>query len=327
MTPFQKIITGITILLCTAFLIISAYSIVCFNELSTILSYESYTDEKQTMYYAKIEGDYYTKDFYDAKGAYTNSDLSKFLTVSTSKKMMALSKINISTPSFESNTITYTDTNKNLGTTYHSSSNYSMVIETNQKNKYSSVSTINLSSLSIDDDLNFLEKNVAFAAAYLPVNGLNETGLSVSLTYTNKLQNEITYKNSKDVDITESVLVRLILDNASTVEEALDIVDNYDLHLSNDNHFNITITDINGNTSSIYTTEDLYITEYLLKINKQTVNIDQSLTDSNIFETLNSFTSQNDKYKNNYNVVYNLSTKTAQYNLFGDDETKLIIQL
>lgn len=327
MTLFQKIITGITILLCTLFLITSVYSIVCFNELSTILSYESYSDDNQTMYYAKIEGDYYTKDFLEAKGVYTNSDLSNFLTVSTSKKMIALSKINISTPAYDSYTLTCNDTNKYLGSTYRSTSNYSMVIETNQKNKYSSVSAINLSSLSIEDELNFLEKNVAFAAAYLPVNGLNETGLSVSLTYTNKTTNTITYKNSTDVDITENILVRLILDNASTVEEALDIVNSYDLHLSNNTHFNITITDVNGNTSCIYTEEDLYINEYLLKIQTQTIDIDQPLTYTTVFDTLNTFTPENSKYKNNYDVVYNLNMKTAEYNLFGDNETKLIVQL
>lgn len=328
MSGFQKFFLSISILLCLAFVTASTFCIVCFNEVSTILSYQTFNDNDEFVYYATVEGDYYMDSFVEAKGAWCNDDLTNFLTLSTSKNMFSFSKINVDSAKFDSNTFTFGENNELIvASTQHSKTNNSIIIKTNPKGKYSSVSTVNLESFNTTKELSLFGKNVAMAAPYLPVDGINETGLCATLTYTNKVQNTIKYHNSSDVDITETVLLRLILDNASTIEEAYQLINNYDLFLSSEFHFNISITDKNGNTARIYSSEDIYITDYLLKTSLEYIDTNTSLDSTTAISSLNSYTSDTETFSSNYNVLYNTTSKSASYYLFGNTTADLVIQL
>lgn len=327
MDKLKKFILFITFLCCTLSVISLGWSIVCFNEFSTLISYETHTNEDSNIYSVKIDGDYYMKNFLDKKGAWSNDDLTNFLKVSSSRGLLSFDAFEVNSVLFDKEELTVIDNNLYYGKTYASNNKSVMIVQTNPKDAYSSVSTVNLGTLGIDSKLNFFNKLATPIVAYLPTDGMNEKGLTVSLNYTTKIENEIRYYNSKDSDVTETVLLRLILDNASTVNEALEIISSYDVYLSSDYLFDITITDSNGESIKVYAEEKFYIGENLLRINSTNHNIN---VDSNIIEAKNSlisYKSTTDSFFNNYTVIYNKNDKIVEYYSFGDNDPLLTVKL
>lgn len=77
------------------------------------------------------------------------------------------------------------------------------------------------------------------AALYAPLDGMNEAGLAVSV---NMIQDSATIEqDTGKPDITTTTAIRLLLDQAGDVDEALNLLKQYDLHASMGmmNHFAI----------------------------------------------------------------------------------------
>lgn len=327
MGMLKKFFLFFTFLGCTLSAIFFGWSIVCFNEFSTLLSYETHTNDDSEIYSVEIDGNYYMNDFLEKNGAWSNDDLTNFLKISSSRGLLSLGSLKVNSLLFDKEEMTLVDNNLYYGKTYASENKSIMIVQTNPKNAYSSISTVNLGTLGIDSKLNLFNKLVTPSVAYLPTDGMNETGLTVSLNYTTKIQNEICYYNSKDIDVTETVLLRLILDNASTITEALEIIYSYDLYLSSDYLFDITITDSNGESIKVYTEEKLYLGENLLKISSKKYDINKALNISEAKDSLISYKSTNESFINNYTVMYNKNDKIAQYYSFGNNEPLVTVTL
>ena len=77
---------------------------------------------------------------------------------------------------------------------------------------------------------------------YLAVNSLYE------LTPTGKINVPTNQENGRP-DITSTVLLRVILDYAATVEEAVAIAEKYDMHDSANSSFHYMISDANGKSA------------------------------------------------------------------------------
>ncbi len=324
---FKKIFIGIIFLFCTFSVLTLSWCVVYFNEFSTLVSYELLSQDDKNMYYVSVEGDYYMNNFIDSKGAWCNDDLSNFLKSSSSKGFISLGSFDVTNTSFENHQFSFYDSNEYYAKSYNSQNNSTMIVQTSPANKYASVSTVNLASLGIEDKLSIFKKAATPAVAYLPTDGMNETGLTVSLSYSDQINQPIDYYNSTDVDITETVLVRLILDNASTVNEAISLVNEYDLYLSSDYLFEITITDSFGNVGQIYTEESSYLGENLLGIRSRNIDIETSTTTLLAVDTLNSYKPQNEEFLNNYSVIFDKTNKTVNYYLFNQKEPQFTIQL
>ena len=68
------------------------------------------------------------------------------------------------------------------------------------------------------------------AALYAPLDGMNEAGLAVSV---NLIEDSDNIEQDTDKpDITTTTAIRLLLDKAANVDEALDLLRQYDLHSS-----------------------------------------------------------------------------------------------
>ena len=68
------------------------------------------------------------------------------------------------------------------------------------------------------------------AALYAPLDGMNEAGLAVSV---NMIQDgEAIEQDTEKPDITTTTAIRLLLNQASDVEEALKLLGQYDMHSS-----------------------------------------------------------------------------------------------
>lgn len=118
-----------------------------------------------------------------------------------------------------------------------------MVLLTYPEDGYSSISTVNLSFVK-DNNNNLTDEEIKNIAVYLPVDGMNEKGLTVSVNMVGYIYVDF---DTPKPDITTSVAIRLLLDKAATVEEAIDILKEYDMHQSLNFYVHFAITDAEGN--------------------------------------------------------------------------------
>ena len=109
-----------------------------------------------------------------------------------------------------------------------------MVVESHPENGYASLSTVNMDFITqnvgggmVGLALN-LDEVKTLAALYAPLDGINEAGLAVSV---NMIQDSAAIEQNTDKpDITTTTAIRLLLDQAGNVDEALELLGQYDLH-------------------------------------------------------------------------------------------------
>lgn len=311
MSGLKKTIIAVISVLSLLLFSLLGTTILYFNEISTSLSVKLVSSKDTNVYYSKVEGDYYFSNFISAKGASHTNDLQKFLNIESSKGFISFSKTNINETSFElNNMVSLNDNSFSNGLKYFNNSSNIMIVETSPSTGYSSISTVDLEKLGVDSKLSFFDKTISIPSVYLINDGINEKGLSVSLNYTSKANENIVYYNTSNCDVTESVLLRLILDNCSTTEQAINLLNDYDLYLGTENHISITITDINGNCVVISTQDDFYIDQDLLKVTCEEISITSNSTSD---ELLNDLSNLSSELSNNYIKVFNSTTKTIDY--------------
>lgn len=72
-------------------------------------------------------------------------------------------------------------------------------------------------------------KIITLAAPYAPLDGVNEKGLAVAVL---RIGDEPTNQDTGRTDITTTTAIRLMLDKAANVDEALELLAQYDMHSS-----------------------------------------------------------------------------------------------
>ena len=118
-----------------------------------------------------------------------------------------------------------------------------LIVETYPENGYASICTVNLDF--IGSFANSLDDNaLTLAAIYAPIDGMNEKGLCVSVNMIE--DNESVNQNTGKPDITTTTAVRLLLDNAADVNEALELLGKYDMHASKGLTVHFAVADANG---------------------------------------------------------------------------------
>lgn len=144
------------------------------------------------------------------------------------------------------------------------------IIHTNPKNGYASVSTVNLSFMGYTNgrvpEGGIMDKVEMLAAPYVPIDGMNEKGLAVGVLLIRDL--EPTAQDTGKINLQTTTAIRMILDKCATVEEAVEMLKEYDMHSSAGSVYHFQITDVLGNSVvveylnnemfEIYPTEDFY---------------------------------------------------------------------
>lgn len=130
-----------------------------------------------------------------------------------------------------------------------------MVVESHPENGYASLSTVNMDFITqnvgggmVDMALN-LDEVKTLAALYAPLDGMNEAGLAVSV---NMIQDSAAIQQNTDKpDITTTTAIRLLLDQAGNVDEALELLGQYDLHGSMGMMIHFAIADSTGRSAAV----------------------------------------------------------------------------
>lgn len=165
-----------------------------------------------------------------------------------------------------------------------------MIVKTNPKNGYASLSVANISVLGYDADKlpdNFASGIMSLAAPYVMMDGMNEMGFSIGVLL---IKDEPTQQNTDKLDLTTTSAMRWLLDKAANVEEAITMLENMDMHASANASYHFQMADAQGNSAVIE-----YIDNELRVIRKEPEGL-QYLTNFLISEDVYGFGKGQDRY-------------------------------
>ena len=287
----------------------------------------------------RYDSDYAFDLFLEQGGADSDQDVLQFLTETLFK---GNARLQMGGGAFGCSTISVSNTDGGylFGRNFDWQTCDALVAAACPEEGYASISTVNL---------DFIRKGAGFAtntltdemmtvaALYAPLDGMNEKGLCVSV---NMIQDsETIHQNTGKPDITATTAVRLLLDQAATVQEALALLEQYDLHSSMEYMIHFAIVDNNGNSVAVeYVDNEMMVTKtpiltnfYLAEGEKNGVGTQQShtrfeiltktleenpsMTAQEVRDALDSVSKDNfgEFESTEWSVVFNQSDLTATY--------------
>lgn len=161
-----------------------------------------------------------------------------------------------------------------------------LIISSRPEQGYASVSTVNMDFIQAGGvDISRFPDNVcAVVGLYAPLDGMNEKGFAVSV---NMIQDSDTIdQDTGKPDLTTTTAVRLLLDQAADVQEAITLLRQYDLHASMGMMVHFALADAKGNCVVVeYIENEMMVTDtaavtnfYLAQGEKYGVGTKQSHT-------------------------------------------------
>lgn len=114
---------------------------------------------------------------------------------------------------------------------------------------YSSVSTVNMGFITSSVSYELSDDVIRFCALYVPMDGMNEKGLCVSVNMIPG--NAAIDQNTGKPDLTTTTAIRLMLDKAASVSEAVSLLKSYDMHASFGYNIHYAISDASGRSVAV----------------------------------------------------------------------------
>ncbi len=255
----KKIVKRTLIAIVVIFAVLAAaIYIVWGNEIKSLLSLEQKIAQDMShgdgyTYEMTISGDYYFDEFLEQGGATSDQELISFVTEKITKGLipMTIEESEIACSSFTART---EDGDYLLGRNYDFDQTNTAIVHTNPGNgKHASISTIDLQFIGIDPKKGvngISDKLKLLAAPYVPLDGVNDAGVScgIYMTYQGK-ETVPTDQNTERPDLTSTTMLRMVLDYADNVDEAIEMISKYDLHDSAKTSYHYMIADAEGNSA------------------------------------------------------------------------------
>jgi len=228
----------------------------------------------------RYEGGYGLDDFLERGGASSDAQVVEFLSTylggaAPSLHAEGFGCSTLSVPSPEGHAL--------FGRNFDWNPCEALIVQSVPTDGYASISTVNLDFLG-----SYLDKFPAqartMAALYAPLDGMNEKGLCVAVLM---IQDRASiHQDAGKSNLTTTTAVRLLLDRAADVEEALALLEQYDLHSSMGMMVHFALADAGGNSVAVeYVGNEMVVTKtpvltnfYLAEGEKQGIGTAQSHT-------------------------------------------------
>jgi len=197
-------------------------------------------------YFMEVEGDYYFDEFLAQGGASSDGEVSAFL----SKK---ISRGFYSAPvgTYREGCSVLSTQNENgihlWGRNYDWTGSVPIIVRHVPEDGYTSLSTCDFQNITGSTETRpegMLNKMLAIAALYVPLDGVNEAGLCVADLEVN--EGGMPDPDTEKPDLTVTTAIRLLLDKAATVDEAVALLKQYDIHPSGGISHHLAVSDATG---------------------------------------------------------------------------------
>ena len=342
----RHIIMGIGLL----WLIIIIAALVLFrNELRSLMSLEKV--DKYGMYQMTYYGDYGFDEFLEV-GARNDADIEAFVT----ERLLKGLPINLGVTGDGCTAFVVKNESGDIlfGRNFDFLYAPSLQLYTAPNNGYASVSTVNLAFAGYSGDNlpdgSFFNTFLTLAAPFLPFDGMNEKGLAIALLAVPKA--EVPYNPDK-ITLNTTTAIRLVLDKAATVEEAIELLKQYNIYFSGGIECHYLIADASGRSVIVeYVNQELCVveseTEYQIASNfiaYNGLNIGEGFTEFERYDRVQNAIEENngilevsgaiqlladvgvfdgDIDKLQWSVLYNLTT--GKGGIFANRKTSNIIE-
>ena len=226
-----------------AFALYAAWSM--FGEIITAAN--TVTRLEEGLYALEFAGDYGFEDFLQQGGAASDEAVAAYLTQFLSRGFYT---VEAESGAFGCSTLRVENEQGNtlFGRNYDWTKCQTMLVHTKPKDGYESVSTCDLEFLGFGEDYRpdggMMDKIMSLAAVYVPLDGMNEKGLMVADLMAGGT--EATHQQGAKADLTTTTAIRLLLDRAATVDEALALLRQYNMHSSIGAAHHLSLCDASG---------------------------------------------------------------------------------
>ena len=202
-------------------------------------------------YYMEVKSDYYFDKFLEAGGACSDKEVSIFLTNCISKGFY---QVDVTNEGLSCSTISAKNTNNShvWGRNFDWYGSVPIIVKCTPKEGYASIATCDFKNITESAEAvpnNFIRKMLAIAAVYVPMDGINEAGLCVADLEVN--EGGMIEVDTEKPDLTITTAIRLLLNRAATVEEAVQLLEQYDIHASGGISHHLSISDASGASVSV----------------------------------------------------------------------------
>ncbi len=229
------------------------------DEISTVASFKQLrgrndANKEGLVYSMNVKGGFYFDEFLDQGGASSDSELIDFITGNITRGLVdiEIGETDIGCSAF----ITKAENGDILfGRNYDfDKTNVCLTMCDPGEGRYKSFSTVDLNYVGMDPEQDvegLINKITCLASSYAPLDGINEKGVScgIFMSYQGAKTEETNQQNAAKDNITSTTMLRLVLDYAATVDEAVDLIENYNLHDSANTSFHYMIADATGRSA------------------------------------------------------------------------------
>lgn len=253
--------TALRILICMGIgllIILISVLFLFWNELRSLISLKKIDD--YGMYQMTYYGDYGFDEFLEV-GANSDADIEAFVT----RRLLKGLPIDLGVTGDGCTAFAVKNANGEIlyGRNFDFLYAPSLQVRTKPQNGYASVSTVNLAFAGYGEDNlldgSLFDRFLTLAAPFLPFDGMNEKGLAIALLAVP--QAEVPTDPNK-VTLNTTTAIRLVLDKAATVEEAIELLKLYNLYFSGGIECHYLIADASGHSVLVeYVDQKLCVVE------------------------------------------------------------------
>lgn len=252
------VLAALSAVLALAIVLVGAVYGIWHNEISALASMKLVRDRNDghldgAVYTMHVPGGFYLDDFVAQGGVKSDAELIGFITGKITKGLIPMS---ISDPEIGCSSFTAVteDGDRLFGRNYDfSKTNTCIVFTEANEGRHATISSVDLQFLGMDVDKNvegLMNKITCLAAPYAPLDGVNDAGVSCGIYMTYQgAETVATDQDTDKPDFTSTTLLRMLLDYADDVDEAVEIASAYDMHDSAKTSYHYMVADASGRSA------------------------------------------------------------------------------
>lgn len=229
------------------------------DEISTVNSFTKLRDRNDSnkegsVYSMKVKGGFYFDEFLEQGGASNDKQLINYITGHITRGLidMSISETDIGCSSFTAIT---PNGERLFARNYDfAKTNVCLTFCDPGEGRHKSFSTVDLNYIGMDPDNDvdgLMNKITCLAAPYTPLDGINDAGVACGIYMSYQGANTVATNQNEEGkrNITSTTMLRMILDYADDVDEAVELIQQYNLHDSANTSFHYMVADASGKSA------------------------------------------------------------------------------